>query len=298
MASSQDLTLLGIESSCDETAAAVVAYSRDENGDVQGKILSNIVRSQVAEHADFGGVVPELAARAHVVHMDQIIHRTMAEAGMDFKQLDGIAATGGPGLIGGVLVGLTTAKALCVALDRPLIGVNHLEGHALTARLTDKVEFPYLLLLVSGGHTQFLLVKGVGDYALWGTSIDDALGEAFDKVAKMLGLEYPGGPQVERQATLGDPQKFNFPRPLLKRKNLDFLFRVLKLLCGLLLKKLPRSVIRMCAIFVRVFSKVLLILLQNVLKMRWIGFRLNIQINSQCWLWQGGWLPTRPLGWF
>ncbi len=221
-------TVLGIESSCDETAAALVVLRKGPDGAVCGEILSNIVRSQIEEHAAFGGVVPELAARAHVVHMDQIIERAMAEAGLGFDQLDGIAATAGPGLIGGVLVGLTTAKALCAATQKPLIGVNHLEGHALTARLTDGVAFPYLLLLVSGGHTQFLLVEGVGDYEIWGASIDDALGEAFDKVAKMLGLEYPGGPEVERLAAKGDPKRFRFPRPLLNRKNLDFSFSGLK----------------------------------------------------------------------
>lgn len=222
------LTVLGIESSCDETAAALVVFRKSPDGRVSGDILSNIVRSQIDEHAAFGGVVPELAARAHVVHMDQIIEKAMAEAGLGFDQLDGISATAGPGLIGGVLVGLTTAKALCAAAQKPLIGVNHLEGHALTARLTDGVTFPYLLLLVSGGHTQFLLVEGVGNYEVWGASIDDALGEAFDKVAKMLGLDYPGGPEVERLAAQGNPKRFKFPRPLLNRKNLDFSFSGLK----------------------------------------------------------------------
>lgn len=218
------MRLLGIETSCDETAAAIV--TRDAGG--RGVILSNVVRSQLVEHAPYGGVVPELAARAHVSHLDHIIARASADAGVALSELDGIAATAGPGLIGGVLVGLTTAKALAAALGKPLIAVNHLEAHALTARLTDGLVFPYLLLLVSGGHSQFVLVNGVGDYQRWGSTIDDALGEAFDKVAKLLGLGNPGGPEVERQARLGDPRRFKFPRPLLKEDRLDFSFSGLK----------------------------------------------------------------------
>jgi N6-L-threonylcarbamoyladenine synthase len=218
------MRLLGIETSCDETAAAIV----ERMPDGRGRILSNVVRSQLEEHAPYGGVVPELAARAHVGHLDRIIARASAEAGVTLKDLDGIAATAGPGLIGGVLVGLTTAKALAAALGKPLIAVNHLEAHALTARLTDRLDFPYLLLLVSGGHSQFVLVRGVGDYERWGSTIDDALGEAFDKVAKLLDLGVPGGPEVERQARLGDPQRFKFPRPLLREERLDFSFSGLK----------------------------------------------------------------------
>src|SRR4051812_8041546 len=218
------MRLLGIETSCDETAAAIV----ERDGAGRGAILSNIVRSQFAEHAPYGGVVPELAARAHVSHLDHIIARACAEAGIPLNQLDGIAATAGPGLIGGVLVGLTTAKALAAALDKPLVAINHLEGHALTARLTDGLQFPYLLLLVSGGHSQFVLVRGVGHYERWGTTIDDALGEAFDKVAKLLDLGVPGGPQVEIRARLGDAERFRFPRPLLKEDRLDFSFSGLK----------------------------------------------------------------------
>jgi N6-L-threonylcarbamoyladenine synthase len=218
------MRVLGIETSCDETAAAIVARYADG----RGAILSNVVRSQLDEHAAFGGVVPELAARAHVAHLDRIISRAVDEAGMALADVDAIAATAGPGLIGGVLVGLTTAKALAAALGKPLIAINHLEAHALTARLTDTVAFPYLMLLVSGGHSQFVLVRGVGDYARWGTTIDDALGEAFDKVAKLLGLGLPGGPQVERMALLGDPRRFAFPRPLLKEDRLDFSFSGLK----------------------------------------------------------------------
>ena len=216
--------ILGIETSCDETAAAVVV--RDSTGGAA--IRSNVVRSQLDEHAAFGGVVPELAARAHVTYLDHIIAQACREAGIALGDVDAIAATAGPGLIGGVLVGLTTAKALAAALDKPLIAVNHLEAHALTARLTDGVKFPYLMLLVSGGHSQFVLVRGVGDYERWGTTIDDALGEAFDKVAKLLSLGHPGGPAVEAIAKSGDAKRFKFPRPLLREARLDFSFSGLK----------------------------------------------------------------------
>jgi N6-L-threonylcarbamoyladenine synthase len=218
------MKVLGIETSCDETAAAVV--ERDASG--AARILSNVVRSQFEEHAAYGGVVPELAARSHVSHLDGIIAKAAADAGIALSDIDAIAATGGPGLIGGVLVGLTTGKALAAALDKPLIAVNHLEGHALTARMTDGIAFPYLMLLVSGGHSQFVLVRGVGDYERWGTTIDDALGEAFDKVAKLLDLGNPGGPHVERLALNGNPTRFRFPRPLLREKTLDFSFSGLK----------------------------------------------------------------------
>ena len=218
------MLILGIETSCDETAAAIV--SRDENG--RGTILSNVVRSQLTEHSAYGGVVPEIAARAHIAHLDPIIRQAALEAGVALKDVDAIAATAGPGLIGGVLVGLTTAKGLAAALGKPLLAVNHLEGHALTARLTNGVKFPYLMLLVSGGHSQFVLVRGVGDYERWGTTIDDALGEAFDKVAKLLSLPYPGGPEVEKAALVGDPKRFKFPRPLLREDRLDFSFSGLK----------------------------------------------------------------------
>jgi len=217
-------TILGIETSCDETAAAIVV--RDQSG--RGTIRSNVVRSQLDEHAAFGGVVPELAARAHVEWLDHIIAQALREAGLALGDIDAVAATAGPGLIGGVLVGLTTGKAIAAALGKPLIAVNHLEAHALTARLTDGVAFPYLMLLVSGGHSQFVLVRGVGDYERWGGTIDDALGEAFDKVAKLLSLGHPGGPAVERIAREGDGTRFAFPRPLLREARLDFSFSGLK----------------------------------------------------------------------
>ncbi|MGB7039866.1 MAG: tRNA (adenosine(37)-N6)-threonylcarbamoyltransferase complex transferase subunit TsaD, partial [Xanthobacteraceae bacterium] len=186
------MIVLGIETTCDETAAAVVERTVDgETGAVRGRILSNVVLSQIGEHAEFGGVVPEIAARAHVEALDKIVGKAMAEAKVSFTALDGIAAAAGPGLIGGVIVGLTTAKAIALAHDKPLIAVNHLEAHALTARLTDGVDFPYCLFLASGGHTQILAVRGVGDYLRLGGTVDDAIGEAFDKTAKLLGLGYP-----------------------------------------------------------------------------------------------------------
>ncbi|WP_375458632.1 tRNA (adenosine(37)-N6)-threonylcarbamoyltransferase complex transferase subunit TsaD [uncultured Enterovirga sp.] len=218
------LRVLGLETTCDETAASVVALGEDG----RGQILSNEVRSQHAEHAAYGGVVPEIAARAHVEVIDGIIVRALERAGMTLAELDGIAAAAGPGLIGGVLVGLTTAKALALVARKPLLAINHLEAHALTPRLTDGVGFPYLLLLASGGHTQLVAVRGVGDHLRLGTTVDDALGEAFDKVAKLLGLAYPGGPEVEREAERGDPERFALPRPMLGRPRPDFSFSGLK----------------------------------------------------------------------
>src|SRR5215510_6151850 len=187
---------LGIETTCDETAAAVV--ERFDDG--HGRILSNEVLSQIAEHAAFGGVVPEIAARAHVEVIDAVIANAMTQAGRDYDAIDGVAAAAGPGLIGGVIVGLTTAKAIALVKNKPLLAVNHLEAHALTARLTHSVAFPYCLFLASGGHTQIVAVRGVGNYVRLGTTQDDAIGEAFDKTAKLLGLGYPGGPQVEKEA--------------------------------------------------------------------------------------------------
>ncbi|WP_018235885.1 tRNA (adenosine(37)-N6)-threonylcarbamoyltransferase complex transferase subunit TsaD [Ensifer sp. BR816] len=221
---SPPLRILGIETSCDETAASVVL--RDEEGG--GRILGDVVLSQLEEHSAYGGVVPEIAARAHVEALDTLIEEALLRADVTLKDIDAIAATSGPGLIGGLIVGLMTGKAIARATGKPLYAVNHLEGHALTARLTDGLSFPYLMLLVSGGHTQLILVKGVGDYERWGTTIDDALGEAFDKTAKLLGLPYPGGPAVERAARTGNPERFDFPRPLVGDARLDFSFSGLK----------------------------------------------------------------------
>lgn len=218
------LTVLGIETSCDETAAAVVRGTAPG----PGRILSNIVAAQIAEHRPYGGVVPEIAARAHVEVLDRVIERALAEAGLTLADLDGIAATAGPGLIGGVAVGLTTAKALALATGKPLVALNHLEAHALTPRLTNGVAFPFLLLLVSGGHCQLLLCEGVGQFTRLGTTIDDAAGEAFDKTAKLLGLGFPGGPAIEQAARGGNAKRYRFPRPLLDEDGFDFSFSGLK----------------------------------------------------------------------
>ena len=212
--------VLGIETSCDETAAAVVAGDRT--------IHANLVLSQMAEHAPYGGVVPEIAARSHIDHLDRLVVDALAAAGIEFSDLDAVAATAGPGLIGGVMVGLMTAKAIAAVIDRPLIAVNHLEGHALTPRLIGDLPFPYLLLLVSGGHCQLLSVDGVGQYRRLGTTIDDAVGEAFDKTAKLLDLGYPGGPAIEHWAESGDPGRFVLPRPLRGRSGCHFSFSGLK----------------------------------------------------------------------
>ncbi|MGN6515107.1 MAG: tRNA (adenosine(37)-N6)-threonylcarbamoyltransferase complex transferase subunit TsaD [Rhizomicrobium sp.] len=220
----RDFTVLGIETSCDETAASVVRGTAPGPGD----ILSNVVFSQLADHAPYGGVVPEIAARAHVEALDALVEQALAEAKITLADVDAIAATAGPGLIGGVMVGLTTAKALALAAGKPLVAINHLEAHALTARLTHGARFPFLLLLISGGHCQLLAVEGVGRFTLYGSTIDDAVGEAFDKTAKLLGLAYPGGPAVEKLAKDGDAKRFALPRPLRGRDTADFSFSGLK----------------------------------------------------------------------
>lgn len=226
------MRILGIETSCDETAAAVVDSDRH--------ILADEVLSQIEEHRPFGGVVPEIAARAHLDHLDRLISSAMAKAGLTFADLDGIAATCGPGLIGGVMVGATMGKAIALAAHKPFLAINHLEGHALTPRLTHAIAFPYLLMLASGGHAQVLAVEGVGRYRRLGTTIDDAAGEAFDKVAKMLGLGHPGGPRVEAAAAKGDPKRFAFPRPLKGRPGCDFSFSGLKNAVRLAVEDLPK----------------------------------------------------------
>ncbi len=215
------MLILGIETSCDETAAAVVS-------DAGERIRANVVFSQLAEHRPYGGVVPEIAARAHLDHLDGVIARALDEAGIGMGDLAAVAATAGPGLIGGVFVGVMEAKAIALARRVPFIAVNHLEGHALSPRLAAALDFPYLLLLVSGGHCQLLAVEGVGRYCRLGTTIDDAAGEAFDKGAKLLGLGYPGGPAIERAALSGDAGRFPLPRPLAGRPGCDFSFSGLK----------------------------------------------------------------------
>jgi N6-L-threonylcarbamoyladenine synthase len=222
--SERETLVLGLETSCDETAAAVVARGADG----RGRILSNVVRGQWEEHRRYGGIVPEIAARAHVECLDEIIAQAMREARLDFAGLDAVAATGGPGLIGGLLVGVMTAKAIAMVHDLDFLAVNHLEAHALTVGLTEGLAPPYLLLLISGGHTQLLVVRGVGQYDRLGTTIDDALGEAFDKTAKLLGLGFPGGPAVEQAARSGRADRFALPRPMLGREEPHFSFAGLK----------------------------------------------------------------------
>jgi len=211
---------LGIETSCDETSIAVVTD--------KGEVLSNIILSQIEEHKPYGGVVPEIAARSHLVHIRNVYEKALAEAAVTLADINIISATAGPGLIGGLIVGLMFGKSLAAVSGKPFIAVNHLEGHALTVRFTDKVKFPYLLFLASGGHCQFLLVQGVGDYVKLGGTLDDAIGEAFDKTAKLLGLGYPGGPKVEQEALKGDKHAYNLPLPLVGRDGCDFSFSGLK----------------------------------------------------------------------
>ena len=218
------LTVLGLETSCDETAASVVRLAPDG----AATVLSSVVHSQIDDHAAFGGVVPEIAARSHVEMIDGVARRAMAEAGLDYDRLDGVAATAGPGLVGGVMVGLSYGKAVALSRDLPLVAVNHLEGHAVSARLGQPAPYPFLLVLVSGGHCQLLEVRGVGDMTRLGTTIDDAAGEAFDKIAKALGLGHPGGPALEKLAAAGDGSRFDLPRALLGRKDCDFSFSGLK----------------------------------------------------------------------
>ena len=212
--------VIGIETSCDETAVAIVSADK--------QVLAHHVLSQIEEHAAFGGVVPEIAARSHITHLDKLIEASLADAKMDLSDVDAIAATAGPGLVGGLMVGVMTAKAMAKAIGKPFLSVNHLEGHALTARLTNDISFPFLLLLVSGGHCQLLDVSGVGQYTRMGSTIDDAVGEAFDKTAKLIGLPYPGGPAVEAAAKNGNAKRFDFPRPMIHQKHMDFSFSGLK----------------------------------------------------------------------
>lgn len=214
------MRILGIETSCDETAVAVVTDARE--------LLAQSLQSQMREHAPYGGVVPEIAARSHLHYLQAQYTQAMRDAALSIADIDAVAVTAGPGLIGGVMVGLMFAKGLCAAAGKPLVAVNHLEGHALTARFTHDVAFPFALLLVSGGHCQILEVRGIGDYHVWGATRDDALGEAFDKSAKLMGLAYPGGPMMERMATQGNASRFALPRPMLGTDSADFSFSGLK----------------------------------------------------------------------
>ncbi len=221
---SKKTIILGIETSCDETAVALV----EENGSNSPKILSNIISSQVNIHKEFGGVVPELAARSHVEKIDLIAKKAIEESGISLHNISAVAATSGPGLVVCLSVGLNFGKSISSSLDIPFIGVNHLEGHALSPMLHSKLKYPYLLLLISGGHSQYLSVNGLGNYKRLGTTIDDALGEAFDKTAKILGIEFPGGPKLEKFAEKGDPNKFELPKPIINKGGCNLSFAGLK----------------------------------------------------------------------
>jgi len=233
----KNLTFLGIETSCDETAASIV----QENANGTGEILSNVISSQIEEHKEFGGVVPELAARAHVEKIESVVKKAIKESHFELKNLDGISATAGPGLIVCLTVGLNIGKAIAGSLNKPFVAVNHLEGHALSPRINKKINFPYLLLLISGGHTQFLEVEGVNKYKRLGTTIDDALGEAFDKTAKLLGIEFPGGPKIEEWARKGDKNFFKLPKPIFKKGGCNLSFAGLKTAVLRITKKIKKE---------------------------------------------------------
>lgn len=226
MSEKKELIVLGIETSCDDTAVGIVTSGK--------KVLANVVYNQFKEHSPYGGVVPEIAARAHVDHLDEMVKKALKEAGLALADIDAFAATAGPGLVGGLMVGIVSAKTFSLATGKPFLAINHLEGHALSPRLVSEIPFPYLLLLISGGHCQLLSVEGLGKYRRLGTTIDDAAGEAFDKGAKLLGLGVPGGPNLEKAAKSGNPKRFKFPRPLIRKPGCDFSFSGLK--TALLLK--------------------------------------------------------------
>lgn len=270
------MIVLGIETSCDETAVAIV--------DDKKNILSNLVISQIDLHKEFGGVVPEIAARSHADILDKLIQKSLNQANLKFSDLDGIAVTAGPGLIGGVIVGLTMAKTISSIHKKPFLAINHLEAHALTIRLTNEVSFPYLLLLVSGGHCQILFAKGINNYQKIGETIDDALGEAFDKVAQMLGLEYPGGPKIENLAKKGSADKYDLPKPLfgMKEHNCNFSFSGLKTAVRRLIEKLTgeeynhfssssklseEQIADICASFQKTIAEILINRLENSLEL-------------------------------
>lgn len=255
------MKILGIESSCDETAASIVTDSK--------QILSNVIISQIDEHQKFGGVVPEIASRAHLSHVQTVVDKALQDANVSLDDLDAIAVTAGPGLIGGLLVGIMFAKGLSFAIKKPLLAINHLEGHALTARLTNEIEFPYLMLLVSGGHCQILVVEKIGVYHKLGGTLDDAVGESFDKVAKMLGLDYPGGPIIEKLSLTGNPNKYDLPKPMKGREGCDFSFSGLKTAVRLIIEKTeltPENIADICASFQRTIAEILLDRLNNAIE--------------------------------
>lgn len=256
-----NIKILGIETSCDETAASVVNDKRE--------ILSNIVVSQIEEHQQYGGVMPEVASRAHLNYLQQTVDLALKESKLSLQDMDAVAVTAGPGLVGGLLVGLMFAKGLCFAANKPLLAINHLEGHALTARLTNEVEFPYLMLLVSGGHCQILVVEKIGVYYKLGATLDDAVGESFDKVAKMMGLDYPGGPMIEKLSLKGDESAYKFPRPMKGREGCDFSFSGLKTAVRTIIQKIElteQAKSDISASFQRTIADILLDRLNNAIE--------------------------------
>ena len=274
--------ILGIESSCDETAASLIT----ENEQGIPIVLSNIISSQVEVHKEFGGVVPELAARSHMEKIDWIVQKAISESGRKIEEIDAVASTAGPGLIVCLSVGLSFGKAFASALNKPFIAVNHLEGHALSPKLNSKLNYPYLLLLISGGHSQFLSVKGLGNYKRLGTTIDDALGEAFDKTAKLLGVEFPGGPQIEILANKGDPNKYNLPKPIFNKGGCNLSFAGLKTAILKIAKtiKTEQEKFDLAASFQKTIEKIL----YQKTKVAFLEFEKNTKSNQKIFVVAGG----------
>lgn len=263
MLQKNNIIILGIESSCDDTGVAIVCSDKT--------ILANVVVSQLKEHAPYHGVVPEIASRAHMQNIENATNEALSQAGLELKDIDAIAVTAGPGLIGGVIVGTMFAKGLASVLKKPFVAVNHLEGHALTARLTSDVQFPYLLLLVSGGHCQFIAALGVGQYKILGATLDDAVGEAFDKCAKLLGLGYPGGPMIEKLAKLGDPKAYKLPLSMTNRAGCEMSFSGLKTAVRQLVERqdalTEKVVADICAAFQYTVGEILAVKLTYAIEM-------------------------------
>ena len=274
--------ILGIESSCDETAASIIT----ENEQGIPIVLSNVVSSQVEVHKEFGGVVPELAARSHMEKIDLIVQKAISESGRKIEEIDAVASTAGPGLIVCLSIGLSFGKAFAYALNKPFIAVNHLEAHALSPKINSELNYPYLLLLISGGHSQFLSVKGLGNYKRLGTTIDDALGEAFDKTAKLLGVEFPGGPQIEILANKGDPNKYNLPKPIFNKGGCNLSFAGLKTAILKIAKtiKTEQEKFDLAASFQKTIEKIL----YQKTKVAFLEFEKNTKSNQKIFVVAGG----------
>ena len=274
--------ILGIESSCDETAASIIS----ENDLGNPVVLSNIVSSQVDVHKEFGGVVPELAARSHMEKIDWIVKKAIEESGVDIKELDAVASTAGPGLIVCLSVGLSFGKAFAASLNKPFIAVNHLEGHALSPKLNSKLNYPYLLLLISGGHSQYLCVRNLGEYKRLGTTIDDAIGEAFDKTAKLLDIEFPGGPQIEILAKKGDPNKYDLPKPIFNKGGCNLSFAGLKTAVLKIVKKIKTDQEKFD--LAASFQKTIIEILYKKTKTAFGEFKKHIDIKEKKFVVAGG----------